>query len=370
MRLFAYHENPESVAALLDALSRRVEVHAVRVMSPMAYMRLRRGRGAGFYWAEVAGAEHQGVTVVPGLRRFERISKAMLDRSYRAAVKHHGQPDFVLIDSPYLAPWATDLEAPLVYLGTDPYRFYTWPTETTESFERQILSRARLALPVSELLADEFEAAGARRVLRLPNGVGPGFADRARGRMPVPLDLAAIPGPRVLVVGMINATYDWNLIAALAEARPEVSYVFIGPLRETDERQRSQIEQVFARPNVHWLGPRPHDELPAYLSGSEVLLNPLAINDHNDRRYPLRLCEYLTTDRPILTTAIHEAKWFAPHVVPFNDPSGAVAALDAAIAGETEIDSVGRRRWLDENSWDARASTILEALQATTAEPK
>jgi len=368
MRLFAYHENPESVAALLDALSRRVEVHAFRVVSPMSYLRLRQGRGGGFYWADVADAEHQQLAVVPGLRRFKALSKTMLNRSYRAAARSYGNPDFVLIDSPYLAPWATALSEPLAYLATDAYRYYDWPPATTEAFERRILSRAQVNFPVSELLADEFEAIGARGVMRLPNGVAPGFADQARGRMPVPLDLAVIPGPRVAVVGMINATYDWDLIGALAEARPDVSYVFIGPIREPDQRSRARIAQTFDRANVHWLGPRPHAELPAYLGGSDVLLNPLAINDHNDRRFPLRLCEYLATDRPILTTAIHEAKWFAPHLSLFADHAEALTALDASIAGEVVIDAAGRRRWLEENSWDARATSVLDALQMTTTE--
>jgi len=168
----------------------------------------------------------------------------------------------------------------------------------------------------------------------------------------------------VAVVGMINGTYDWALIERLAEARPEVSFVFIGPNREPEVALRARIDAVFARENVYWLGSKPRTDLPSYLNASDVLLNPLTINEHNDRRFPLRLCEYLATDRLILTTAIHEAKWFAPHVVPFGDATSALAALDAALGGEPAVDSVERRAWLEANTWDARASEVLSVLEA------
>ncbi len=362
MRLFAYHENPESVAALLDALAQRVEVHAFRVVSPLAFVGARRRRGA-FYWAEVADADHQDLALVPGLRRSQRLSARMLQRSYRSAVARFGEPDFLLVDSPYLAPWATTLDVPLAYVATDAYRHYAWPVHETEAFERKLFAHARASFPVSELLAEEFEAAGARTVVRLPNGVSAGFAERANGSVPIPLDIAGIPGPRVVVVGVINATYDWDLIESFAEARPDVSFVFIGPIHERNKQDRARIDQAFARANIHGLGPRPRDELPSYLSAGDVLLNPLAVNDHNDRRYPLRLCEYLTTDRSILSTSIHEAKWFAPHVVTFEDGAAGLAALDSALAGGVAVDAAGRREWLERSSWDARATQVLEALR-------
>lgn len=74
MRLFAYHENAESVPALLGALSRQVEVHAFRVVNPSWYVRARRQLQTSFYWDSVGHAEHQGLALVPGLRRFPRKS--------------------------------------------------------------------------------------------------------------------------------------------------------------------------------------------------------------------------------------------------------------------------------------------------------
>jgi glycosyltransferase involved in cell wall biosynthesis len=364
LRVFAYHENAESVAALFAAVARQIDLRAFRVASPMEALHARWNGQGGFHWAGVAESSHQQMVTVPGVRRLPWLSRIALARSYRSAVRRHGRPDFVLIDSPFLWPWAQTVEDPLVYVATDAYRYYEWPRERTVAYERAILARARASFSVSELLAEEFRAAGARAVTRLPNGVSNDFAERAHVATPTPLDLASVPGPRVLVSGMINLTYDWRLIEALAEARRSVSFVFVGPIREEDQAGRARIEAVLARPNVHWLGGKPHEELPSYLNASEVLLNPLAQNDHNDRRYPLRLCEYLATRRPVLTTAIHEAHWFAPHVEVFHTIEQALESLDRALNAEIEIDVAGREQWLRRNSWDTRATELVDALLA------
>ena len=168
MRLFAYHENAESVAALLGALSRQIEVRAFRVMSPLIALSARRQLVTGFHWDHVARSEHQSLIVVPGLRRFEKLSTMVLRRAYRTAARRYGTPDFVLIDSPYLEPWTESIDIPLVYLAADAYRYYRWPTDRTAALERRIFTRAHASLPVADLLVDEFRAAGAAQ--GLPGG--------------------------------------------------------------------------------------------------------------------------------------------------------------------------------------------------------
>ena len=55
-----------------------------------------------------------------------------------------------------------------------------------------------------------------------PSGLGP--------VPPAPDWLAAIPGPRAIYVGTIDTRLDTEGVAALAAARPEVSFVLLGPV--------------------------------------------------------------------------------------------------------------------------------------------
>src|SRR5207253_3195701 len=96
------------------------------------------------------------------------------------------------------------------------------------------------------------------------------------------------------------------------------------------------------KPNVHHLGVKPHSELPSYLMHFDVCFNPLIVNDHNDRRSPLRLFDYLATDRPILSTAIREAYEHAPFIEIGDSLDSCIRLLQKMLAPDYRTDLAGR----------------------------
>jgi glycosyltransferase involved in cell wall biosynthesis len=369
------HENAESLPQLAAALSERVELEAVRVANPAWYARARLRRDAGFAWAEYRGERWQRLVPVPGLRRFPGASEWLLRRILRGAVRRF-EPDVVLVDTPYLGPMLEAVPTPVGYLAADAYQYYGWDRRRTMELEDALLERSAVVFAVSHRLAEDFRKRGASRVVQLGTAVSRRFVAACReaaavpeaGSAPTaPAELAAIAGPRVGVVGMINRTYDWGLIEALAGARPGVSFVFVGPIQEEIGAERRHIERVLGLGNVHWLGGRAHAELPRYLGGCEVLFNPLRADAHADRRFPLRLCEYAATDRPVLSTAIHELPWFPADFVAIESREVAGERLDEALGLVGRIDVEGRGRWIEGNTWDARAEQVVEVLEGVLA---
>jgi hypothetical protein len=155
----------------------------------------------------------------------------------------------------------------------------------------------------------------------------------------------------------MNATYDWDMLASVTAALPAMTFLFIGPVLE----QTSLMAEVLARPNVRHLGARPHGSLPAYIQHSAVLLNPLAVNEHNDRRSPLRLYDYLTTSAFVVSTAVHEAHVHEGHV-----------AIGSTVAEMIELISRGaasppgrleqRREYILRNTWQARGRQMISHM--------
>ena len=77
-------------------------------------------------------------------------------------------------------------------------------------------------------------------------------------------EVRSLPGPVVGFAGNFTAEkVDFDLLEAVARARPEWSLVLVGPPAE-NARGRSTDSRI---PNVHALGFRPYEELPAYVSG-------------------------------------------------------------------------------------------------------
>jgi UDP-galactopyranose mutase len=113
-----------------------------------------------------------------------------------------------------------------------------------------------------------------------------------------PADQAAIPHPRLGFYGVVDERMDLGLIAALADARPDWNVVIVGPVVKIDAADLPR------RPNLHYLGGKTYDQLPAYLGGWEVALMPFAINDSTRFISPTKTPEYLAGGRPVVSTPI------------------------------------------------------------------
>ena len=91
--------------------------------------------------------------------------------------------------------------------------------------------------------------------------------------LPEPAELAALPHPRLGYCGVIDERMDRELLAGIADARPDWQFIMLGPIVKIDPAELPQ------RANIHYLGGKPYEELPAYLSGWDLALLPFAHNE-------------------------------------------------------------------------------------------
>ena len=131
-----------------------------------------------------------------------------------------------------------------------------------------------------------------------PSSVDRAHFARARAITAQPKDQANLPTPRLGFYGVVDERMDLALLAALADAHPEWSVVVVGPVVKINPADLPQ------RTNIHYLGGKTYDELPAYLGGWDVCLMPFAINDSTRFISPTKTPEYLAGGRPVVSTAI------------------------------------------------------------------
>lgn len=115
-----------------------------------------------------------------------------------------------------------------------------------------------------------------------------------------PADQQAIPHPRLGFFGVIDERMDLALLDELAHARPDWQFVLVGPIAKIDPADLPD------RPNVHHLGPKPYEVLPAYLSGWDVALLPFAANAATRYISPTKTPEYLAAGRPVVSAPIRD----------------------------------------------------------------
>ena len=119
---------------------------------------------------------------------------------------------------------------------------------------------------------------------------------------PLPADLAAIPEPRLGVVGVHDYRLDVDAVEALVQGDPGWQVVLIGPLR----MGHADVARLHRLPNVHLLGGKPRQQLPSYLRGLKAALIPYKVCELTRNIFPLKLFEYLAAGLPVIAGGLPE----------------------------------------------------------------
>jgi glycosyltransferase involved in cell wall biosynthesis len=133
------------------------------------------------------------------------------------------------------------------------------------------------------------------------HGCGVDEAHYAKARLPetpLPPEVAGLPRPVCGYFGVIDERIDYELLEKLASRMPDASIVMVGPFAKVDRKT------LPGAPNIHWLGQRTYDQLPALVKSFDVCLMPFAMNESTRYINPTKTLEYMAAAKPIVSTAV------------------------------------------------------------------
>jgi uncharacterized SAM-binding protein YcdF (DUF218 family)/glycosyltransferase involved in cell wall biosynthesis len=199
-----------------------------------------------------------------------------------------------------------------------------------------------------------------------PPGVDLARFERARvAGADVPADLRALPGPVAGYVGGLHHWIDDALLVETARRLPGVSFALVGPV-QTD------VSVLRGLPNVHLLGPRPHDALPQYLAGFQVGLIPYRVADYTNDIYPSKLFEYLAMELPVVSTDLAVVRAFAERhpgtVAVARDAAAFAEAIAAAARPAPPLEVKARVEAARAHDWPERVRRMGELVEVALAE--
>ncbi|MBC7978159.1 MAG: glycosyltransferase [Myxococcales bacterium] len=243
-----------------------------------------------------------------------------------------------------------------IYYCVDEWSMFSYlDRDETVAAERRLLERVDAVFAINHALADAKRQVNPATFVS-PHGVDhAAFAKALDPALAVPPDLAALPGPRIGFYGTLRDWVDFELIAHVARARPAWSIALIGQVL-------GDVSALGGLANVHLLGQKRHDELPAYCKGFDVGVIPYRIDERMAFVNPLKLREYLSAGVPVVSTPVPEVVRYAHMCRIADGPEAFVTAIDAALAESSPAARRARSDAMTQETWSARVADVARTV--------
>jgi glycosyltransferase involved in cell wall biosynthesis len=292
-----------------------------------------------------------------------RLNRAILPRLVRAGVRRTGMQDPVLWSFVPQAEVLIDALRPrrVLYQITDDHGAKEGiDADAFRAAERRFAPRADVVMASAPELVERMSRLN-DHVVYAPNVADTALFATALDDGPVDPAIAALARPIVVFIGALNAsTIDLDLTLALAHARPDWSFAFVGPVGPGDPATHTR--PLRTAPNIHLLGPRRYEQLPLVLRGANAAIVPYRTDGAMRSVFPMKTYEYLAAGLPVVTTPLPALR-DVPEVVVAPDSAAMAARLDELMTTDTPELRAERSRAVRGHSWEARVAQI-EALLA------
>lgn len=258
--------------------------------------------------------------------------------------------------TPMMLPFSRHLGASVtVYDCMDELSKFRFAPERLLDLEQELIDRADLVFTGGASL---YEAKKSRHssVHCFPSSVDRDHFAKARRELPQPADQADLNRPRLGFYGVIDERFDIDLLRQVADMRPDWSFVMVGPVVKIGE------DELPRAANIHYLGGKTYEQLPAYLSGWDVALMPFAMNESTQFISPTKTPEYLSGGKPVVSTPVRDV------VRTYGHLRGVHIAHDAD--GFVRCCELALEQSRDQGDWLAEADLLLSATSWETTQAR
>lgn len=290
-----------------------------------------------------------------GVSAIQAFNKRSLKWQIKRVLKKLGFKNLInYVFLPSAAKLAGNLDEDyIIYHCVDEYSaFSDIPTEPIAKLERELLKKADLVAVSAEVLYDTKIQHNPNTFL-IRHGVDFNhFKTALDEKTEIPDETRNLPKPVIGLYGLIEDWIDIELLEKTAKHFSDASLVIIGKIK-------TDISRIENLPNVHILGRKPYETLPAYCKGFDVALNPFVINELTLAANPLKVREYLASGLQVVSTDIPEVAILDNCLIAKNHDEF-IEKIEQVLANPKPRKEVSDS--IKAESWDARVDEIRAVI--------
>lgn len=229
-----------------------------------------------------------------------------------------------------------------------------------ETFRQLNTETVDIVVPTAQILrsevADRFDDA---EIAFSPNGVEIERFQREGEVHPLLQEIREQhPGkPIIGYIGALALWIDFEMIAELAARRPDLIFVFVGPIYDP------RVVPAQAD-NIIYTGPMPYPNVPRLLNGFDVAWIPFRAGDIAQTTSPLKLFEYFAAQKPVVVNADMRECVVFDEVLSGSDAETMSVAVDAALERRDDgAFASALTKHAQAASWQERARVVYDAMK-------
>lgn len=247
-----------------------------------------------------------------------------------------------------------------IYLLRDAVTLVSYHAKHGNRLQPKIIAKADFAVANSNFFKD-YELKTNPRSYMIGQGCDLTRYNDKDGKLKVPDDMKEIKKPVIGYVGFLTTIrLDIEVLIHIAESKADWSLVLVGP--EDEVFKASKLHQM---KNVYFLGRKDPEELPAYIKGFDVALNPQIVNKITDVNYPLKIDEYLAMGKPTVATKTTFMEYFKDHTYLPSNKEEYITAIERALKENTPELEKTRIECASEHTWENFVAKIYDQIEET-----
>lgn len=251
-------------------------------------------------------------------------------------------------------------DSELVYDCMDHHEGFGNVSEEVLSIERALMRNADITITTSTWLDDIVSQHTQNRVLIRNAGEFSHFSVR-------PADVYVDPQNRKIIgyYGAIAEWFDVTLLENVAKAFPEHSILMIGA---DTVGARASLAHLS---NVTFTGEIPYSELPKYLHAFDVCLLPFQVIPLTLATNPVKVYEYLSAGKPVVSVDLPEIKQFENLVHAAATTEEFISAINEELNAVDALERVPARQAFAKNqTWAHRAEQMIQRIEHDRTVPR
>ena len=243
---------------------------------------------------------------------------------------------------------------PIIYDCMDHHASFSTNDQAMLDHEPELLSSADLVVVSSDALQTQAQQAN-QNVLLVRNACDYGHFAR--------VSVSTRSGsyrPKRPLIGYYGAIADWfdsELVADLAERRPDWDFILVGSTFSADIRRLAKLT------NVSLLGEKHYAEIPDWVSKFDVVIIPFKRTPLTESTNPVKAYEILAAGKPIVSVPIPEMRALSRFVRLASDAKEFEQEVSAALAENEPKLVEARRAFAKENTWKQRYAVLAPAVR-------